>query len=218
MALKDTFHEVHTSELEFASFFVDIETLSERRVCILEAAYDVLINNGYHDFTMRKIAKQAGMHLKTLQHYYPTKKDLLQGTIRYATSKQYKEDAKLFDKALNSNPLETFRLLIQYLLDDMKNFATNHFFPELWALSSRDQDAAHAMDLLYSHHRQVVGQLIQAINPTLSEHKRAQRAFAVVAMMEGMLLFLGHNKPEHRELQDIDEELINVAIRIVLAE
>lgn len=218
MPLRNTHPEVNDSKLDLARFFIDVETLGERKICILEAATDILIKKGYHNFTMRKIAKQARMHLKTLQHYYPTKKDLLRGTITYAISKQYKEYAKLLEKLQDDNPLQTFRSFIQYLLDSLKDPVTNHFFLEFWALSSRDQDAALAMDTLYTYHRRAVGQLIQAINPTLSEYKRVQRAFAVIAMIEGMLLFMGHNKPNHKELQDIDKEVINIAIRIVLSE
>ncbi len=217
MADSNTRPEVHLPQSEPDAPYVAPDELGERRICILEAARDVLSREGYHGFAMRRIANRAEMHLKTLQHYYPTKKDLLLGTLQYTVSKYYEEYRNILAKTQDENPRKTFRLFIQYLLDDLKDPTTSQFFPELWALSSRDPDAALAMDRLYSFYRKNMDELVRAINPTLSGHKSAQRAIAVVAMIEGMLLFKGHGKPEHKELRDIDEEVINAAMQIVFA-
>jgi len=216
MVGSNTGHEIRSPQSDSDAPYLAPDELGERRICILEAARDLLATEGYHSFTMRRIASRAKMHLKTLQHYYPTKRNLLLGTLQYTLSKYYEEYWKMVDK-YDENPRETFRLVIQFLLDDLRNPTTSRFFPELWALSSRDPDAALAMDHLYSLYRGIVDKLIRGINPTLSRHKSAQRTFAVVAMIEGMTLFVGQGKPEHKELNDIDAEIINAATQIVFA-
>jgi AcrR family transcriptional regulator len=216
MADSNTGHEIRSPQSESDTPYVTPDELGERRICILEAAHDVLATEGYHRFTMRRIADRAKMHLKTLQHYYPTKRNLLLGTLQYTLSRYYEKYWRMLEKH-DENPRETFRLVIQFLLDDLRNPRTSRFFPELWALSSRDPDATLAMDHLYSFYRKRVDQLVRAINPTLSRHKSTQRTFALVAMIEGMTLFIGQGKPEHKELDDIDEEIINAATQIVFA-
>ena len=86
ISLRDLFNPPESDPLCIAA-----EELGERRISILEVAYHILAKEGYQGFTMRRIASEAKMHLKTLQHYYATKKDLLMGTLRYTVTKYYKK-------------------------------------------------------------------------------------------------------------------------------
>ena len=65
------------------------ERRAERRIAILEAARHTLIEDGYPDFTLRRIAKKAHIHLKTLQHYFATKRELLLETVNYTLDTYY---------------------------------------------------------------------------------------------------------------------------------
>lgn len=44
---------------------------------IRRVAIDVFARQGYHGATLRQIAKESGLTLGTLYHYYPSKQDLL---------------------------------------------------------------------------------------------------------------------------------------------
>ena len=46
----------------------------EQRInLILEAAELLLIDSGYHNFSMRKVATKAGISVGNLQYYFPSK-------------------------------------------------------------------------------------------------------------------------------------------------
>ncbi len=216
MAKSNPHPEIQFTEPTFDALYRSSQELGERRLLILQAAYDVLATEGYQGFTMRRIANQARMHLKTLQHYYATKKDLLMETLRHTILEKYREFWELLSRKRTENPREIFRLVVSYFLNDIKGPITSRFFPELWALATHDSDAAFVMDHLYSLYRKNMNELIRAINPTLSEQKSAQRTVAVVAMVEGLILFMGHGKDRPPELQDVEEEIINAAMQIVL--
>ena len=208
--------EIQFTEPTFDGLYRSSQELGERRVLILQAAYAVLSTEGYQGFTMRRIANQAQMHLKTLQHYYATKKDLLMETLRHIILEKYREFWEVLSRKRAENPREILRLVVTYFLNDIKDPITSRFFPELWALATHDSDAAFVMDHLYSLYRKNMNELIRAINPTLSEQKSAQRTVAVVAMVEGLILFMGHGKKRSSELQDVEGEIINAAMQIVL--
>ncbi len=44
---------------------------------IVEAAINVLAQYGNAGFALRRVASDVGIHLATLQHYFPTREDLL---------------------------------------------------------------------------------------------------------------------------------------------
>ena len=58
------------------------ETKGERRIkIILEAAEQLLIDSGYHNFSMRKVATKAGVSVGNLQYYFPSKDKLLAAVL-----------------------------------------------------------------------------------------------------------------------------------------
>jgi AcrR family transcriptional regulator len=54
------------------------ETWQERRDQILQAAMDVLVNDGASNLTIRRVAKVAGVDPALIYHYFGSKADLLQ--------------------------------------------------------------------------------------------------------------------------------------------
>ena len=208
--------KIQFKEPQFDTLYTAPETLGERKVSILEAAHEILAKEGYQGFTMRRVAHQAQMHLKTLQHYFSTKKDLLIGVLRYSVLKKYKEFWETLVRKQSENPRDIFQLAIDYLINDAKDPLTSRFFPELWALSTRDPDAADAMEELYALYRSIMDKLIRVLNPTLPEQSVARRAVAIIAMIEGMTLFIGpHNMSRPVEMQNIEEEVVSAALQIV---
>ena len=57
----------------------------KRIVEIMEACRTVLIDKGYTQFSLRNIAKEAGIHLSNLQYYFRTRDDLLKELILFAS-------------------------------------------------------------------------------------------------------------------------------------
>tara|TARA_R110002096_G_scaffold434321_2_gene655531 strand:- start:7028 stop:7678 length:651 start_codon:yes stop_codon:yes gene_type:complete len=193
------------------------ERRAERRIAILEAARHTLIEDGYPDFTLRRIAKKAHIHLKTLQHYFATKRELLLETVNYTLDTYYY--VKLFENLSNNKKgcNENLKDVLKYLITDCLTSDTTKFFCELWALSIRDDDARDALDAMYVRHRHEIELLIIAANPGISTSKAKVRATLMAAQIEGLVVFIGYGKPWHPEFDQLEEEVLDRLMEYALA-
>jgi AcrR family transcriptional regulator len=55
----------------------NIEKEEKRKIQIIQAAYDVISEKGYNNFTIEDIANQAGLSKGGVLHYFKTKEDIL---------------------------------------------------------------------------------------------------------------------------------------------
>ena len=191
---------------------------AKRKIGILEAARKVLAEEGYAKFTLRRVAAESGMHLKSLQRYFPTKRALLTSALEYTLHTYYEEQySKIFKQKHITSPRDQLLVVIDYLLKDLRSTFTTRFFPELWALASHDEDASAALDSGYTLHRAGFARLILAMNPSLSQKSVAHRAVIIAMLLEGLMLVIGDNKPHHEEFEDLDEEVKKRILDIVMA-
>jgi AcrR family transcriptional regulator len=179
-----------------------------RQIEILNAARQILIEEGYPSFTMRRIAKRANIHLKTLQHYFNTKRILLMETVNYTLDNCYFKIYEDIDSGVaKRSPKDALSWVLEFLIADCKAEDTCKFFFELWALSSRDEDACEALDALYTRHRQQIEKLLARANPTLSAKKIKLRAAVIAEQIEGLVPFIGYGKPRHPEFAGLEAEV-----------
>jgi len=184
----------------------------ERVTEILNVATDILVKQGYGEFTMRKIAEGAKMQLGNLQYYFPAKRDLLQSLLQCAFDR-YEVDITRHVKN-SSTPIDRFNAAMNFLLKDQKSQLSSGIFWELWALASHDPDIAKVMDGFYKEYCKGIAKLLQELNPALSRQRSRQLAVLVVSMIEGISLMRGYGKPRHTYLRGIEKELRTAILRI----
>ena len=180
----------------------------QRILEILRAARDVLINEGYHQLTMRKVAKRCGITVGNLNYYYPSKADLLKDLLDRVVDGYMLEFERIRGEH-NTSPLLQFEAIIRFLMEDLASPETTVFFPELWALANHDAYSAERMDDIYESARSVFNDLIPQINPGLSEAETAQVALFISASIEGHTMFIGDGKAWNQQR----EAIINIAVR-----
>lgn len=180
----------------------------DRRTDILKAARAMLIQNGYPAFSMRRFADKIGIHLKTLQHYFATKRDLILETLDYTLDTHYFDQyVTLFNKVGNSSSADAFSTIIKYLIEDCRREETSKFFSEMWALSFRDEGARTALDAFYVRHRQQLEMLIARANPKLSPKTTKLRAAVIACQIEGLVPLIGYDKPDHLGFHVMESEV-----------
>ena len=180
---------------------------------ILIAARHVLASEGYAEFTLRRIAREVKIRLSTLQHYFPSKDDLFRAMVE-ATVADY--DATYVRQATEWGATPRARLagMINYLLGDLRNPDTAGFFMEFWARALRDPVAADLMRRAYRHHRDRVRIAMAPLNPSLPGRTAEHRAIMVAALIEGMTLFIGGDRPGDAGLEGIEAEIERWVIRM----
>ncbi|MCZ6831569.1 MAG: TetR/AcrR family transcriptional regulator [Gammaproteobacteria bacterium] len=171
---------------------------------ILLAAEKLLIDEGYHNFSLRKVAATAGLTLGNLQYYYPSKDALTQAMLDNCIQR-YLDRFEQIRAQVGADPEKQFRALIAEIIRDLNTRSTTVFFPELWSLANHDDHAVEFMDAMYDKYRIVLMEVITAINPALSQAQLKRLAVFISASIEGHTMFIGYKKPWARETDNIIE-------------
>ena len=186
----------------------------KRNLEILEATRVMLSEKGYDKLSLRKIAVITGIHLKTLQHYFPTKEILIKSTLEYVIS--------LYDKKVqeisthSSDPEKNFKNYVKYLIEDTKNIQTAGFFYQLWAMSYLDEKTNNIMNKMYLDHTNNIEKLIETLNPDMGNHMREHRAVMISALIEGMMLFVGYGKKRPKNTAHIETEIVALCTNLAI--
>ena len=185
-----------------------------RRAHIIDAALKILAFEGNSNFTLRNVAKKAGVTLGAVQYYFKNKSDLLLALTEYKLQMDYvaTEDAR---KKSNLSPEAEFLAVVDLLLrDNKKSFIYGLDF-QLFALASSDKTAEKCVDKFYQTIRTWIEGLIQSINSGISDIECKHRAVVVLSMMEGLMQVLyrdERNKPEFNEIENLVRmEILRIA-------
>jgi AcrR family transcriptional regulator len=184
----------------------------ERALLILQAASEVFARDGYASFTLRRIADEAGVQLKSLQRLFPTKQALLDTVIDHVLHSYYNWT---FDPQVSAE--DNLTAFVDYMLCDLRDPFTARFFPELWALGGRDDRTGEAMDELYAEEIGRLTEMVQRVNAELSPRTARLRATMIAMSIEGLILMIGSNRPNHADHEGLVDEVKMRILDIVLA-
>lgn len=185
-------------------------TKGEKRIkSILQASENLLIENGYHKFSMRKVAVQAGVSVGNLQYYFPSKNNLLEALLDQVIQNYLNTLAKI---RRHNTPKEQFTGMISNVVRDLKTKRTTVFFPELWSMANHEKHFSKSMDVMYGKYRSVLAKVIMDINPELNELQAKRLSLFITASIEGHTIFIGYRKPWTKETENI----INILIQSFL--
>ncbi|MBT4518597.1 MAG: TetR/AcrR family transcriptional regulator [Halieaceae bacterium] len=168
----------------------------DRKDTILDAAYNLLINSGYYNLSLRKIADSAGISIGNLQYYFPSK-DMLVEAMLDRVIQGYLDS--FIEIRRHGTPQEQFLAIIEEVITDLGTKHTTVFFPELWSLSNHQKGVTKAMDAMYDRYRQVLVDIICDMNPALSADQARRLALFISSSIEGHTVFIGYRKPWNKE-------------------
>ncbi len=176
--------------------------VQQKQLLIVEAAKQIIIERGYSQFSMRKVAVAAQMSLGNLNYYYPNKNALISDLLDFVIQSYVAEfDKTTLDAELT--PEEQFEKIVHFIIDDIGTKETTIFFPELWALANHDQMVADKTEQLYLKARQVFMDLIPLINPSLSKKSVGELTLFISSSLEGLTPFVGYKKAWDHKLVDM---------------
>ena len=181
---------------------------------ILEAAKNIVVKEGLDKLSMRGLARTLGMSPGNLSYYYATKADLL-GDLTAVCLEPYLTEFERLRAAQADAPEAQLRAVLQYVYDDLGAEETTHFFPQLWALSLRDQGVLQQMEGMYATYRSVLEEIITQMRPDLTVQTCQDLALAISAAIEGCTIFLGHQRPHRGRAPAIRPMLIEHLIAMV---
>jgi len=165
----------------------------KKQKLIIESAIDLLIDEGYHNFSLRKVSKRAGMSGGNLQHHFKTKEDLIDAMLDSLVGVYLETFTKLSEDEMP--PKKRLRKILEHVIFDLNKRSTTLIFPELWSLSNHDAMVTQSLDKMYERYRTVLKKCVSQINPRLSEQQVEKAALFMSASIEGHTIFIGYDKP-----------------------
>jgi AcrR family transcriptional regulator len=183
---------------------------------IVLAARELLMNEGYAQFSMRTVAARAGLHLANVQYYYKTREDLVRALLE-DTGARYRAS---YDTLLAQTPVDRlarFKAIIEFNLKDIATSETRRYFIQLWALLTEiDGRAGHLMNDLYAIDIQQLSGCIAELVPDTETAEVRRRASVLAAMIEGLVVVRGAHSRNPAELKRLMSRAHAVAMQIAL--
>lgn len=161
------------------------ERRAASRTALLDAALQVLIEEGYANLTTRNVAERAGVSQGTQMHYFPTRARFLAEAVRHVAFKlagEVREQEELRARAE--------RRRLEELLDRVWEIHTGPLFQaamELWVAARTDPELRAAMDEVQRDVTRMVARLAAELFPELMSRPRSGEVLDLgMATMRGL--------------------------------
>ncbi len=161
-----------------------------RKAALLDAAEEVLVTKGNANAAMRDFAAAAGVRIGHLQHYFPTRSDLIRAVLERTLERSLRrlEETAGFDLRAGASGTLTrsdSHRLLEALLLEHSDLADVRMHLEIWALAASDELAASALRSFYSQYSGQVQGVVRRGRPDLTEPEISDVAATVVSLFEG---------------------------------
>ncbi|WP_095110888.1 TetR/AcrR family transcriptional regulator [Pseudomonas sp. Irchel 3E20] len=153
-----------------------------RRERVLEAALQVLAQQGAHGFRMRAVASAADLSLSHVQYYFPSLDSLLAAVVeRYLRE---------WDQRLAAAP-DDLASALTLVLDSHLHCQDCQVLWELWAMAGHDPAANTALTGFYQAYIDRVCVLLARDAAQVPAETIRGRAVLIVALLEGLSVLRG---------------------------
>ena len=186
-----------------------------RRDEILRAAEGLLREGGLDGFSMRRLADRVGIKLASLQYHFRSKGLLMEALIE-RSAEIYHQDLMRLLRRLGDQPKALFEAVIDWMCEVNTEGGNLDF--QLWALAAHDPIANAALDRYMTSYRELLFELMAAINPKQKAPTRWRRAALISTMIEGSLLIIGEGRLPHKELSGLANETRRAALMLALSD
>jgi AcrR family transcriptional regulator len=183
---------------------------------IVLAARELLMNEGYAQFSMRNVAARAAVHLANVQYYFKTREDLVRALLD-DTGARYRATYDQLRASIPTDGLARFKAVVEFNLQDIATWETRRYFIQLWALlTTIDGHSGSLMSDLYAIDIQQLSECIAELSPDTEPAEVRRRASVLAAMIEGMVVVRGAHSRSAAELNRLMKRAQAVAMQIAL--
>lgn len=181
---------------------------------ILQAAVQVLIEEGSTAFTLRRIAAECNLQVGNVSRHFPRKELLVQVLLdELLTSSDELLKRSVYDKNMSAE--DALTLIIGGTLDDIRTKRITHLITELWAMSNHNDFVAARVEALYKYSHDLMGSFIKILNPALNDDQVETLSIFINAHMEGMTVLAGFGKPWEKKMPVLKNMMVRQLVNMV---
>jgi AcrR family transcriptional regulator len=129
----------------------------ERRAEIAHGLYRCIAKRGYANTTVRDIAREAGVGLGLITHYFENKDEILYTLADYVFEQYKQRFVRFFESHSDTPPKDLLKLGIKFVFEDIAGDRDLiAVFQELINLSRHDKKLRASLKKLYRRYRETV--------------------------------------------------------------
>jgi AcrR family transcriptional regulator len=156
----------------------------------LHSARTVLVREGHARFSIRSVAKVAGISVGNLTYHYASKRELLRALIESLIA-EYRTQIERFYADLTVPSESSLVKLVEWLMRDAASAHSSRIFRELWAMALHDDVVARAIDDFYDVSIDKVVSLLRKTHPGLRSRDALELVHLLALMTEGTNVIYG---------------------------
>ncbi|MCJ7815376.1 MAG: TetR/AcrR family transcriptional regulator [Xanthomonadales bacterium] len=179
---------------------------------MLTAAEAVLIRDGYHGFSTRRVATECGVSVGHLTYYFPTKIELLRAMISDLMAR-YTERLRQDLATTQPRSRADVAQLIVWLLRDTVTPEASGLFRELWVMAKHDTVVAREVIKFYQGLIESFVELVVPLYPEVDRRRLQLAAHLLATLTEGSTVIFAD--PGERTVSY--EEMIPLAAGVVMS-
>jgi len=154
---------------------------------ILATTIEILVDRGFSDFSVRKVAAHLGIKLSAVQYYFPTRDDLLRSLGKFIVYRYDTQQRLVIDQDYPT-PLNRLEAYIDFSLDRVRDQAGYYIL--LGEAQTGSAILANAFQEIYALDVKVLTALLQPLLGEASDAEIRQRAAFISASIDGLEIYL----------------------------
>jgi len=183
---------------------------------ILEAALVVLHSVGHGQFSVQKVAREAGVYQGNITYYWPRRRDLVLA-LAVRVVEDYRSAFVGRFRAIDVGTQGWAATVVRDIVDDAIGEDRVRLLPELWSMANADPEIARAVTRVYED---VTVALLEALGVG-SDHPRrdaVRRALSTICMAaQGMTAVHGHRGCGDPAIAEVREALVDLHAPVIAA-
>jgi AcrR family transcriptional regulator len=176
----------------------------ERKQEILQAAIEIIADEGYGSLSMRALARASGMKLGALQYHFRTWEDLLRALVKFI-ERGILEDFEAKNLHVGSASVGE---IAAFMLDDSAGtkdaLLGDRLWPQLWAMEQVEPLVSDLLEEVYADYVEILERAMEAAG---MESPRAE-ALCLMSLLEGESLFTGSGRRWEGDREAVRETIL----------
>jgi len=187
-----------------------------RRELILDAAYDVMVDEGYSAVTITKVAKRAGISPSHLQYYFRNAEEMIIAIHEQVLFNwESMIDQAAFQYLGKEPPKKVLERLIKKQIQLIKQPRNDIMIWETHAWAARNPLVKRSHEEWVDWYTDHLAALIRDINPKISSNRSFRVAAIISTLLDSIQRFLGESKPKPARFRGLEKELRHVIVGMI---
>ena len=177
---------------------------------ILDAAATIIVRGGAENFSMNRVAAEAGISLGNLQYYFPKRKDLVWALLERQVFQVHDEIARVLSDSKERQSGESALLtIVDYIIEMNESVANCSIVWNAYSMSFYDESIQQIRDKWFGYYVDVFVDLIKDSNPSISKARRKQIARCIVSTLEGEAVMAHSTMPDTSDYEAYKRKFAN---------